>query len=192
MIARFLRLALMLFAVLAIAACSRPQFKGSDLTGAGFGGDFQLVDHTGKARLLSDYRGKVVALFFGFTHCPDVCPTTMAELSAAMKQLGDKAADVQVLFVSVDPARDTPALLAQYVPAFDQRFVGLTGSETQVSAVAKQYKVVYQRQDQADGYSVDHTAGTYLLDRKGRLRVLENYGAGPDTLAHDLALLVEE
>ncbi|WP_148714850.1 SCO family protein [Chitinolyticbacter meiyuanensis] len=192
MIVRLLRLLVLVAAIVALAACSRPPFKGSDLTGANFGGDFQLVDHTGKARLLSDYRGKVIALFFGYTHCPDVCPTTMAELSAAMKQLGDKAGEVQVLFVSVDPKRDTPALLSQYVPAFNKRFVGLTGTEAQVSAVAKQYKVVYQRQDQADSYTVDHTAGTYLLDRKGRLRVLENYGAGPDVLAHDLALLVEE
>ncbi|GLS04514.1 photosynthetic protein synthase I [Chitiniphilus shinanonensis] len=175
-----------------LAACSRPAFQGSDLTGASFGGDFQLVDHTGKARLLSDYRGKVVALFFGYTHCPDVCPTTMAELSAAMKKLGDKAGEVQVLFVSVDPERDTPQLLAQYVPAFDKRFVGLTGTPQQVSAATERYKVIYQRQNVADGYTVDHTAGTYLIDRKGRLRVLENYGAGPEVFAHDLALLIEE
>ncbi|UXY16786.1 SCO family protein [Chitiniphilus purpureus] len=178
--------------LLLLAGCSRPAFQGSDLTGAKFGGDFQLLDHTGKARLLSDYRGKVVALFFGYTHCPDVCPTTMAELSAAMKKLGPKADQVQVVFVTVDPERDTQPLLAQYVPAFDKRFVGLTGTPQQVSKVAAQYKVVYQRQPQADTYTVDHTAGTYLLDRKGRLRVLENYGAGPDAFAHDLALLIDE
>lgn len=184
-------LCLILLAVLT-AGCSKVAFEGTDITGANFGGDFTLVDHHGKARRLADFQGKVVALFFGYTHCPDVCPVTMAEYAAVMKTLGDKAKDVQVLFVSLDPERDTPALLSQYVPAFNPAFVGLTGTPQQVDAVAKQYKVIYQKQGSGANYTLDHSAGSYLLDRKGRLRVLENYGAAPSVLTKDINTLIEE
>ncbi|GGP26187.1 SCO family protein [Silvimonas amylolytica] len=184
-------LCLVLLAVLC-TGCSKVAFEGTDITGANFGGDFTLVDHHGKARRLADFQGKVVALFFGYTHCPDVCPLTMAEYAAVMKNLGNKAADVQVLFVSLDPERDTPTLLAQYVPAFNPTFVGLTGTPQQVAAVAGQYKVIYQKQGAGANYTLDHSAGSFLLDKKGRLRVLENYGASPAVLTKDITTLIEE
>ncbi|WP_035052749.1 SCO family protein [Andreprevotia chitinilytica] len=174
-----------------LAACSRPSFDGTDLTGVDFGGDFQLTAHTGQVRKLSDFKGKVVALFFGYTQCPDVCPTTMSEMKVALQQLGIQSDQVQVLFVTVDPARDTTAVLSQYVPAFDKRFIGLTGSPADVEKVEGQYKVIAQKQGEGANYTMDHSAGTYLLDRDGKLRVLVNYGAGPKVLAHDLGELLK-
>ncbi|WP_043649100.1 SCO family protein [Chitinilyticum litopenaei] len=178
---------------LLLAACApAPVFQGVDITGQGIGGDFRLQDADGRPRTLADYRGKVVALFFGYTHCPDVCPTTLAEMRAAFAELGPAAQDVQVLFVSVDPARDKPELLKHYVPAFHPSFVGLTGSEAQIAAVAKTFQVIYQKQGSGESYTVDHTAATYLLDRSGKTRVLVNYGSDPGVLLHDLRLLLQE
>ena len=180
---------------LSLAACSpaTPQFRGSDITGIGYGRDFQLNDPSGKVRTLADFRGKVVALFFGYTQCPDVCPTTLAELAAAMKMLGPDAARVQVLFVTVDPERDTPALLARYVPAFEPSFLGLYGDAAATAATAKEFKVIYQKQPGSTPgtYSVDHSAGTYLFDPQGKLRVYESYGQGPDAFAHDIGELLK-
>ena len=192
------RLLLRLAAVLlagALLACS-PQptplaFKATDISGADFGQPFTLTGHDGKPHGLADYRGKAVALFFGYTHCPDVCPTTMLEFQQVMKTLGTQAEQVQVLFVTVDPERDTPQVLAGYVPFFDKRFIGLSGSAQQVQAVAAQYKVVAQRQPRQDGgYSVDHSAGSYLFDRDGRLRVYVPYGTPAADIAHDLQQLL--
>ncbi|UGA39727.1 SCO family protein [Chromobacterium haemolyticum] len=154
-----------------LAACSpnepKLDLKGTDVAGASIGGDFTLTDHQGQRRSLSQYQGKVVALFFGYTHCPDVCPTTMLEYAAAVKQLGDKAGQVQVLFVSIDPERDTPQVLAGYVPHFNRGFVGLTGTAGEVEQIKNQYKIVAQRVNQpGGGYSVDHSAGSYLLDKQ--------------------------
>ena len=173
-----------------LAGCGEraPQFKATDITGAQIGGDLALTDHTGKARRLSDFKGKVVVVFFGYTQCPDVCPTTMSEVAAAMKELGAKAKDVQVVFVTVDPERDTQELLAQYVPAFDPNFLGLRGSEAEVEAFAKQFKVFYQKSPSPSGsYTMDHTAGSFVFDKQGRVRLLVAYGAGPAVFAHDLA-----
>ncbi|BCL75780.1 photosynthetic protein synthase I [Jeongeupia sp. HS-3] len=190
---RPIRLLLALVFAVLLAACSKPDtFQGSDITGASFGGDFTLTAQDGKPRKLSDFKGKAVALFFGYTQCPDVCPTTMVELKEVMKQLGPDADKVQVLFVSVDPSRDTTAVLAQYVPAFDPRFIGLTGSKDAVDKVAEQYKVIVQQQGDGANYTVDHSAGTYLIDKQGKLRVLVNYGAGAAVLGHDLRELVQE
>ncbi|MBI3144787.1 MAG: SCO family protein [Pseudogulbenkiania sp.] len=172
-------------------AASKAEFKGTDIAGVQFGGDFTLTDHTGKPRSLSDFKGKVVALFFGYTHCPDVCPTTMLEFASAMKLLGADADQVQVLFITVDPERDTPALLAGYVPHFDPRFLGLSGNPAAVRKVAEQFKVVAQRQPgQGGGYSVDHSAGAYLIDRDGKLRVYLPYGLPAADLAHDIKQLI--
>jgi protein SCO1/2 len=180
---------------LTLAACSpaRPQFRGSDVTGIAYGRDFRLSDPSGKTRTLADFRGKVVALFFGYTQCPDVCPTTLAELAAAMAKLGPDAARVQVLFVTVDPERDTPELLARYVPAFQPSFLGLYGDAAATAATAKEFRIIYQKQPGATPgtYSVDHSAGTYLFDPQGRLRVYESYGQGPDAFAHDIGLLLK-
>jgi protein SCO1/2 len=179
-----------------LAACSPqgPKFQGSDVTGSSFGRDFQLFDATGHARALADYRGKAVALFFGYTQCPDVCPTTLAALAEAMKKLGPDADRVQVVFVTVDPERDTPELLAAYVPAFDPRFVGLRGDAAATERTAREFKVIYQKvPGNAPGrYTMDHSAGTFLFDPRGRLRVFESNAASPDTFAHDLRELLRE
>jgi protein SCO1/2 len=179
---------------LVLLACSpeRPKFKASDVTGASFGRDFALTDHTGKPRTLADYRGKAVVVFFGFTQCPDVCPTTLATLAQTMKTLGPEADRVQVLFVTVDPERDTPALLSHYVPAFDPRFVGLTGDAAAIDRVAKEFKIIYQKQPGATpgSYTVDHSAGVFVFDPQGRLRVYASHGQGPEVFAHDLRELL--
>lgn len=183
---------LLLASLLACSPAARKaEFKGTDIAGVPFGGDFTLTDHTGKARSLSDFKGKVVALFFGYTHCPDVCPTTMLEFASAMKLLGTEADQVQVLFITVDPERDTPAFLAGYVPHFDPRFLGLSGRPDAVRKVAEQFKVVAQRQPGEGGsYSVDHSAGAYLIDRDGQLRVYLPYGLPAADLAHDIKELI--
>jgi protein SCO1/2 len=176
-----------------LSACSdeAPRFMLTDVTGAKFGRDFALTDHDGRPRTLADFRGKVVALFFGFTRCPDVCPTTLAELAAVMNQLGADAGGVRVLFVTLDPERDTPALLKQYVPAMHPAFLGLYGDAEAIARTAKEFKVYYQKQPASGGgYSVDHTAGTYLFDREGHLRVFAPYGQDQAALMHDLRLLL--
>ena len=179
----------LVFCLLA-AGCSpdAPKFKASDVTGASFGRDFALTDHTGKPRTLADYRGKAVVIFFGYTQCPDVCPTTLAALAETMKQLGPEAARVQVLFVTIDPDRDTQALLAQYVPAFDPRFVGLYGDAAATEKAAKEFKVIYQKQagPTPGTYTMDHSAGTFIIDPQGRLRVYVSHNQTPDVFVHDL------
>ena len=176
-----------------LAACTPagPSFKGSDVTGATFGHDFALTDPAGQPRTLADYRGKAVAVFFGYTQCPDVCPTTLAALAEATRALGADADKVQVVFITVDPDRDTAALLAQYVPAFDPRFVGLRGDAAATERVAREFKVIYQKVPGAtpDRYTMDHSAGIFLFDRAGRLRVYES-SADPGVLAHDLRTLL--
>ncbi|NDV13209.1 SCO family protein [Crenobacter caeni] len=185
-------LALMLAACQPSAPAALP-FKGSDVSQEQIGGDFTLTRHDGTAVSLADYQGKVVALFFGYTHCPDICPTTMLEYAGAMKTLGADADAVQVLFVSVDPGRDTPEVLAGYVPHFDRRFAGLTGDKTALTDVARRYRVVSTVQPtEGGGYLVDHSAGSYLLDTAGRVRAYEPYGTPSATLAHDIRLLLAE
>ncbi|WP_426344379.1 SCO family protein [Pseudoduganella sp. R-32] len=183
-----------LFMLLALAACGEKQlkFENTDLTGLDYGKGFSLNDHTGKPVTLDSYKGKVVVLFFGFTHCPDVCPTTMAEMSAVMKELGPDADKVQVLFATLDPERDTKELLSQYVPGFDSRFVGLYGTPEQVAATAREFKVFYQKVPgkTPDSYTIDHTAGSYVFDKSGKLRLFLRHGGGPAPIVHDLKLLV--
>jgi protein SCO1/2 len=185
---------LALAALLALAACGRPpvEFANTDITGADYAKDFSLTDHTGRPRSLADFRGKAVAVFFGFTHCPDVCPTAMAGMAQAMQLLGADAGRVQVLFITVDPARDTAALLAQYVPAFHPSFIGLTGEPAAIERTAKDFKVFFQRQSgaTAESYSIDHSAGIYLYDPQGRLRLYVRHGETPDKIAADLKKLL--
>lgn len=191
---RTILVALALLAM-ALAACAPPKarFQASDITGSDFGHDFALTDFNGKPRTLEDFRGKVVVMFFGYTHCPDVCPTTLAELAQTMQRLGADADKVQVLFITVDPARDTAELLRQYVPAFDKRFLGLRGDADALAATAKEYKVIYQKQPgTAPGsYSMDHSAGTYIYDTNGRLRLYVSYGQGTDVFVHDIKALLD-
>jgi len=177
-----------------LLACTAggPQFKASDITGSSFGRDFELRDPQGSTRRLADFRGKAVVVFFGYTQCPDVCPTTLASLAEAMKQLGPDADRVQVLFITVDPERDTPALLAQYVPAFDPRFLGLYGDAEATARTAKEFKIIYQKVpgSSAGTYTMDHSAGTYVFDPQGRLRLYVANGQGADVFAHDLRELL--
>jgi protein SCO1/2 len=190
-----MRLLAALSLALAVAACgpASPEFQGSDVTGASFGRDFKLVDHHGKQRTLADFHGKAVVIFFGYTQCPDFCPTTLSELAAAMQMLGADASRVQVLFVTVDPERDTKDVLAHYVPAFYPSFLGLYGDDKATSEVAKEFRIIYQKQPgrEPGTYTVDHSAGSYLFDPQGRLRVYENYGPGPEVYAHDLRELLK-
>jgi protein SCO1/2 len=190
-------LRLLLLASLAISAgCQRgdPGFRSTDITGAEFGKDFSLVDHTGKRRSLADFRGKVVVVFFGFTHCPDVCPTTLAELSSAMKKIGAGADKVQVLLVTVDPERDTAAVLGPYVTAFDPRFLALRGSAEETAQVAKEFKVIYQKVagNKPQNYTMDHSAGTYVFDGQGRIRLYIGYGQGSEVFAEDISRLLKQ
>jgi protein SCO1/2 len=168
------------------------QFVGTDVTGAAFGEGFRLTDHRGQLKVLSDFHGKVVALFFGYTHCPDVCPTTMDDLAKALKLLGDRGSQVQVLFVTLDPERDTQEVLAKYVPSFDQSFIGLRGDSATIARTAKSFKVFYQKQDSGSrsGYTIDHSGGVYVFDKKGALRLFLNHGQKPQDIAHDLALIL--
>lgn len=179
-----------------LGACSggdSPRFKLTDVTGASFGKALELTDHNGQRRTLADFKGKVVTLFFGFTHCPDVCPTTLVEMASVMKDLGADAARLQVLFVTVDPERDTADVLKRYVPAFHPSFLGLTGSAEDIARTAKEFKIIFQKQKlQGGSYTMDHSAGTYILDQEGRLRLFAQYGAGAPALLHDIRLLLKK
>ena len=175
------------------SAPEAPKFKLTDVTSVGFGKELNLTDHNGKPRTLADFRGKVVTVFFGFTHCPDVCPTTLAEMAQVVKELGPDGDKVQVLFVTVDPERDTPQVLKQYVPSFNPTFLGLYGDLEATARATKEFKVYFQKQPAkvaGGGYSVDHGAGTFILDRKGRLRLFAQYGQGPAALVHDIRILL--
>ena len=183
----FLSLALLL------AGCSEPkQFVSTDISQVDWGKDFSLTDHNGQPRRLGDFKGKVVVLFFGYTQCPDVCPTTLSALRETMALLGDDAKRVQVLFATVDPARDTQQLLAQYVPAFYPSFLGLYADEKTIAAVAKDFKVFYAKQPGStpDSYSVDHSTGSFAFDPQGKLRLLLRHGETPQNIAADLKLLL--
>ena len=191
---RVATVALLLLAAL-IAGCDsspKPSFQLTDLTGAEFGRDFQLTDHNGKPRTLADFKGEVVAIFFGYTHCPDVCPITLGELAIVANELGKDAGRMQVLFITADPERDTPAVLSKYVPAFHPDFLGLYGDADATARTAKEFKVFYQKQPlPGGGYSVDHSAGTYIYDTAGRLRLFAGYGQGAPKMLHDIRLLLQ-
>ena len=181
--------------LLIFTACSpKPEFKNIDITGStAFGKDFSLVDPDGKVRTLADFKGKVVVMFFGYTQCPDVCPTTLTEMQQVMTILGPKSDKVQVLFVTVDPQRDTAAILKQYVPAFDSRFLGLRPEDdVALEKVAKDFKIYYKKVPgiSSGSYTIDHSAGSYAFDPDGRLRLYIKHAQGPETLAHDLKELL--
>jgi protein SCO1/2 len=187
-------LAMALLAALLAPACGKreaPPFQLTDVTGANFGKSLALTDHNGVRRALTDFRGKVVVIFFGFTQCPEACPTTMIELARVARDLGPDAARMQVLFVTVDPERDTPEVLRQYVPAFQSTFLGLYGTADETARTAKEFKVYYQKQRlPGGGYTMDHSAGTFVFDPQGRLRLFAQYGAGAQALLHDIRLLL--
>ena len=177
-----------------LAACGAesPKFRSTDITGADFGRELSLTAPDGKPRTLADFRGKAIVLFFGYTHCPDICPTTLADMAGVMKKLGADAARVQVLFVTLDPERDTPDVLAQYVPAFDAGFVGLRGDDAATQRAAKEFKIFYEkRPGSAPGaYTVDHSAQSYVIDPQGRLRLFVRNDRIAQDLAEDLRSLL--
>jgi protein SCO1/2 len=174
-----------------IAGCDgRPQFRSTDITGAPYGHTLELTDHTGKPRRLEDFRGKAVVLFFGFTHCPDICPTTLADIAGAVKSLGPDAERVQVVMVSVDPERDTPEALAKYVTAFDPRFLGLRGDLAATKKAASEFKIYFEKRKAGESYTVDHSGQSYVIDPQGRLRLLVRHDRIGQDLAPDLRTLL--
>jgi protein SCO1 len=182
-------------AMILVACSPKPEFKNIDITGStAFGKDFSLLDPDGNTRTLADFKGKVVVMFFGYTQCPDICPTTLTEMQQVMTLLGPQSDKVQVLFVTVDPERDTAAILKQYVPSFDPRFLGLRpADEAALEKVAKDFKIYYKKVPgkSPGSYTMDHTAGSYAFDPEGRLRLYIKHAQGPETLAHDLKELMK-
>lgn len=168
-------------------------FIGTDISGAAVGDELGLADHNGQVRHLSDFKGKVVVLFFGYTHCPDVCPTTMADLAKARRLLGQRGEAMQVLFVTLDPERDSAEVLKRYVPSFDAGFIGLRGDAAATEKTSKDFKIFFSKQDSASraGYSIDHSGGIYVFDRNGKIRLYLNVGQKPQDIAHDVGLLLD-
>lgn len=189
-----MRVLLSFLAALALAACDSgaPRFNNVDITGASYAHGFALTDHTGVRRTLADYRGRVVVVFFGFTQCPDVCPTTMSDMAQIKQSLGADGERLQVIFVTVDPERDTPPVLAEYVPAFDRSFVGLYGTAEEIARTAKDFKVFYQKVPgkTPTSYTIDHTAGSYVFDREGRIRLFLRHAQGIEPIIADLRRLL--
>ena len=180
-------------ALLAACGAEAPKFKSTDITGADFGRELALTGHDGKPRTLADFRGKLVVLFFGYTYCPDVCPTTLVDMAAAMKSLGNDAGRVQVLFVTLDPERDTREVLAQYVAAFDPRFLGLYGDAAATQRAAKEFKIFYEKRSGStpSAYTVDHSGQSYVLDAQGKLRLFARHDRIAADLADDLRTLLK-
>jgi protein SCO1 len=176
----------------AAATASKVSFHNVDITGAEYARTLELADQDGQVRRLTDFKGKVVVVFFGFTQCPDVCPTTMAELAQIKRSLGADGERVQGVFVTVDPERDTPELLKAYVANFDPSFVGLRGDAAQTSATAKEFKVYFAKVPgkSAGSYTIDHTAGSYVFDPQGRVRLFVRHGTGAQALTADLQKLL--
>jgi len=197
MLARAAAVVLAAAALLPLGGCdqltgAQRTFNAIDVTGGPMGGELRLTDHNGKPRSLADFRGKVVVVSFGFTHCPDVCPTMLADLAAAVKQLGEEGTRVQVLFVTVDPKRDKPELLREYVPAFNPAFLGLTGDDAALEKVRKDFNVYANVREgkTPESYSVDHSAQMFVFDSGGRIRLVVPPGMAPQALASDLRRLL--
>jgi protein SCO1 len=196
-----LPLACVLACALILSACDhkgvplpKTPFANTDITGLDYGKDFSLVDHNGKPRTIADFRGKLVFVFFGYTHCPDICPTTLSDMAGIMKALGPDADKLQVLFITLDPERDTPEVMAGFVPAFHPGFLGLYGDRPATEKVARDFKIFQQRVSGPDGksYTIDHTAASYVFDTQGHLRLFVRHGQGGATLLNDLKLLLSE
>jgi len=189
-----MRVALFALCLWFLTACGDSagvKFKGSDIAGTKLGQNWTLVGMDGKTYTPASFQGKVTLVFFGFTQCPDVCPTALAELTQVMKLLGDRASQVQILMISVDPERDTPDVLRAYISGFDPRFLGLTGSPEQIKAAAGSFKAYYAKAPGPKGsYSMDHSSSFYLLDKKGDARVMHNSTVGAAAVAHDIEALL--
>ena len=189
------RALLLSFLSVFLAACApdKPAFQSIDLTGADYAKDFVLPDQNGKTRSIKDFTGKVVVVFFGFTQCPDVCPTSMAELAGLKKSLGADGDKLQAVFISVDPERDTPEILKAYMGNFDPTFLALRPSPEQLPALAKDFKIYYKKVEgrTPTSYSMDHSAGSYIYDPQGRLRLYNRYGSEPQGLLADIRILLK-
>jgi protein SCO1 len=179
-----------------LGACSeqKASFASIDVTGANYAKDFELTDHNGTVRHLADFKGKIVVMFFGYTQCPDVCPTSMAELAEVKKALGKDGDKLQGLFVTVDPARDTPEVLKGYMANFDPTFLALHTTPEKLAATAKDFKVYYKKVDgqTPTSYTMDHSAGSYIFDTKGNLRLFTRYGSGAKVITGDIQQLLKE
>jgi len=179
-----------------LGACSKqaPAFKAVDITGAEYATGFNLTDHNGQKRTLADFKGKAVVIFFGYTQCPDVCPTSMTELAQAKQLLGPDGDKLQGLFISVDPERDTPEVMKAYMASFDPTFLALYASAGELPEVARQFKIYYKKVDgpTPTSYTMDHAAGSYVYDTQGRIRLYHRYGSGAQALADDVKLLLAE
>ena len=187
--------ALVVMLATALVACNpdKPSFKAIDITGADYARGFTLSDHNGQTRSLSDFKGHVVVVFFGYTQCPDVCPTSMTELAEVKRLLGAQGDKLQGVFVTVDPARDTPEMLKAYMANFDPSFIAFIPTPEQLAAVAKDFKVYYKKVDgkTPTSYTMDHSAGSYVFDTQGNLRLFSRYGSGPQALAEDIRTLLK-
>lgn len=192
--------ALLLSSILALAACDKllpgpsASFKSVDVTGAEYGRTLALTDAEGKPRTLADFKGKVSVVFFGYTHCPDVCPTTLAELAEVKAMLGKDGERVQAVFVTVDPERDTAPVLKAYVDGFNAGFVALRGSPEQIKQATREFKVFFAKVPgrTESTYTIDHTAGAYVFDAQGRIRLFSRYGTGPKAMEEDVRALLAE
>jgi protein SCO1/2 len=186
---------LSLLTVFALVACSleKPKFNGIDITGADYAQGINLTDHNGQIRSLNDFKGKVVVVFFGYTQCPDVCPTTMTELVEVKRLLGADGDKLQVVFVTVDPDRDTPELLKAYMTNFDPTFVAFIPNAEQLAFVAKDFKIYYKKQEgkTPTSYTMDHSAGSYVFDTQGNVRLYSRYGSSAQVLAQDIQTLLK-
>ena len=190
-VSRLIAVPLLALGLLGGCTPSEPVFKSTDITGADYGKNFALTDHHGQPRTLADFKGKVVTIFFGYTQCPDVCPTALSGMSAVMQELGPDADRVQVIFVTVDPERDTPELLGEYVPVFDARFLGMYGTAEKIAEIAKDFRVFYRKSgDLAGHYTIDHSAGTYVVGPDGRLRLYMRHAEDPMVMAADIKALL--
>ncbi len=183
------------FALVLLVGCrqSTLPFNSVDITGiTGYGQDFRLIDHLGKPRTMADFRGKVVAIFFGYTSCPDVCPTTLSDMRQVMQQLGPKSEKLQVVFITIDPKRDSVAKLGQYVPSFNPTFIGLTGDDAAIKDATRAFKIIARVVDgkTPDTYTVDHTAGMFVIDPQGRLRLMVPYGLAVEKVTDDIKRLM--
>ncbi|MEI7494928.1 MAG: SCO family protein [Betaproteobacteria bacterium] len=178
-----------------VSACSpdKPKFNAIDVTGANYAKGFSLKDHTGQERKLTDFKGKVVVVFFGYTQCPDVCPTTMTELVEVKRLLGAKGDKLQAVFITLDPARDTAELLNAYVTNFDSSFVALIPTPEQLVEVAKEFKIYYKKVDgkTPTSYTMEHSAGSYIFDGQGQVRLFSRYGSGAQAIAQDVTMLLK-
>lgn len=178
---------------LILASCAKNaefKFNGSDISNANLNSSFELLSHTGEIKKITDFKGSVVAIFFGFTHCPDICPTSMQELKFIKESLGMQSDKLQVIFITLDPERDNQSLLNSYVPSFDKSFIGLTGSQEDINRVASQYKIFHMKVGEGDSYTIDHSSGIYIIDKDGKIRVRHPYGSKVESIIEDIQHLI--